>query len=71
VRTRAKTLPPGPNPAASAPLRVNPFGKIFALVEGLGVISLHRTRDEGEAAFAAEAERRAGLAAKGRPIGPK
>lgn len=45
------------------PLRVNSFGKVFALVEGLGVISLHRTRAEGKAALAAEGERRKRLAA--------
>lgn len=51
-------LPEGPNPAATAPLRVEPFGSIYALVEGLGVISLHRTPEEGKTALEAELERR-------------
>jgi hypothetical protein len=46
---------PGPNPHASDPLHVAPFGKVFALVEGLGVISTHRTREEAEAALKARA----------------
>ena len=62
-RAKDAGLPPGPNPAATAPLRINPFGKAFALVEGLGVISLHRTRKEAKTALAAARERRARLAA--------
>jgi hypothetical protein len=68
-KPRSTGLPPGPNPAAQLPLRVNPFGKVFALVEGLGVISLHNTREEGEAALAVEVERRHVLAAKLEALG--
>jgi len=46
-------LPPGPNPAASKGLRVEPFANIFALIEGLCVISLHPTQAEADAALAA------------------
>lgn len=42
----------GPNPAADRPECVRPFGKAWAVVEGLGVISTHATREEAEAAFA-------------------
>lgn len=45
-------LPPGPNPAASRPMHVAPFGKAWALVEGLGVISTHKLREEAEAELA-------------------
>jgi hypothetical protein len=48
----------GPNPAASRGLRVRPFANIFALVESLGVISLHRTEQEAKTALEAELERR-------------
>ena len=49
-------LPVGPNPAAKKGLRVEPFANIFALVEGLGVISLHKTREEAAAALAERAK---------------
>lgn len=53
-----KTLPAGPNPAAAKGLRVEPFAKIFALVDGLGCISLHKTREEADAALAAQRAKR-------------
>jgi hypothetical protein len=43
----------GPNPALKKGLRVAPFANIFALVDGLGAISLHRTEQEAAAALAA------------------
>jgi hypothetical protein len=52
-------LPPGPNPHANDPLHVAPFGKVWALVESLGVISTWRTREEADSALATEIERRA------------
>jgi hypothetical protein len=51
-------LPPGPNPAAAKGLRVAPFAKIFALVDGLGCISLHRTEAEAQTALDQERQRR-------------
>lgn len=48
----------GPNPAAARGLCVRPFANIFALVESLGVISLHRTEQEAKTALEAELERR-------------
>jgi hypothetical protein len=51
-------MPVGPNPMASAGLRVAPFANIFALVEGLGCISLHRTEAEAKTALEGEIERR-------------
>jgi hypothetical protein len=58
VRVKPVPLPEGPNPAASASIHVEPFVAVFAVVEGLGVISLHRTQEEAQAALAAELERR-------------
>jgi hypothetical protein len=46
------------NPHRDDPLQVKPFGKIYALSEGLGVISLHRTKTDAEYALANETERR-------------
>jgi len=46
-------MPPGPNPHAHDPMQVKPFGKIWAVVEGLGVISAHRTRAEADQALKA------------------
>jgi hypothetical protein len=46
------------NPAAKLGVRVRPFGKIFALVEGLGVISLHQTETDAQTALEGELERR-------------
>jgi hypothetical protein len=58
-RPRNKTgLPPGPNPAASQGLRVKPFANIFALVDGLGVITLHRSEADAKTALESELERR-------------
>ena len=51
-------LPPGPNPHRDDPMHVAPFGKIWAVVESLGMISTHRTREEADAALAARLERR-------------
>ena len=48
----------GPNPEATKGLRVKPFANIFALVEGLGVISLHRTEADAKTALEGEIERR-------------
>jgi hypothetical protein len=48
----------GPNPAALKGPRVEPFGTGFALVEGLGVISLHRGETEAKTALEAYLERR-------------
>jgi hypothetical protein len=42
----------GPNPAASRPMHVAPFGKAWALVEGLGVIFASRDKAECEAELA-------------------
>jgi hypothetical protein len=50
--------PPGPNPHRNDPMLVAPFGKVWAVVECLGVISTHKTRQEADAALAAELERR-------------
>jgi hypothetical protein len=58
TRKSQPDLPPGPNPAASRPAHVAAFGRIWAIVETLGVISTHRTREEAEAALAARLERR-------------
>jgi hypothetical protein len=51
-------LPPGPNPHRDDPMHVAPFGKVWAVVECLGVISTHRTRKEADAALAARLEQR-------------
>jgi hypothetical protein len=51
-------MPEGPNPEAAKGLRVKPFAKIFALVEGLGVMSLHRTEADAQTALEQEQERR-------------
>jgi hypothetical protein len=48
----------GPNPEAALGLRVKPFANIFALVEGLGVISLHQTEADAKTALEGEIERR-------------
>jgi hypothetical protein len=46
------------NPEAAKGLRVRPFANIFALVEGLGVISLHKTEADAKTALEGEIERR-------------
>ena len=48
----------GPNPEAALGLRVKPFANIFALVEGLGAVSLHQTEADAKTALAGEIERR-------------
>ena len=55
-RVTERKMPVGPNPAIKKGLRVEPFANIFAVVEGLGVISLHRTREEADAALAGRAK---------------
>jgi hypothetical protein len=52
-------MPPGPNPHRDDPIQVKPFGKIWAVVECLGVISAHRERAEAEAALKVQLDRRA------------
>ena len=47
-----------PNPEAAKGLRVKPFANIFALVEGLGVVSLHKTEADAKTALEGEIERR-------------
>jgi hypothetical protein len=47
-KTVMPPMPPGPNPHRDDPMQVKPFGRIWAVVEGLGVISLHRTREEAD-----------------------
>ena len=47
-----------PNLAAAKGLRVEPWANIFALVDGLGVISPYRTEAEAKAALEIELERR-------------
>ena len=44
--------PTGPNPAASRPLHVAPFGRAWAVVEGLGVYFASVDRAEAEAELA-------------------
>jgi hypothetical protein len=61
VTERKRILPVGPNPAAGKGLRVRPFANIFALVEGLGVVSLHRTEADAKTALEQEQERRKSL----------
>jgi hypothetical protein len=61
--TMAKQTPPRAaapeiNPEAKLGLRVKPFANVFALVEGLGVISLHKTEAEAKTALEGEIERR-------------
>jgi hypothetical protein len=51
-------MPVGPNPAIAKGPRVAPFANIFALVESLGVISLHKTEADAKTALEAELERR-------------
>jgi len=41
-------MPVGPNPAASRPMHVAPFGKAWAVVEGLGVIFASRDKAQCE-----------------------
>jgi hypothetical protein len=65
VTERKRVLPVGPNPAAAQGLRVRPFANIFALVEGLGVVSLHQTEPEAQTALEHELKRRAALPAFG------
>ena len=48
----------GPNPEATKGLRVKPFANVFALVEGLGVVSLHQTEADAKTALEGEIERR-------------
>jgi hypothetical protein len=57
-------VPPGPNPEAALGLRVKPFANIFALVEGLGVISLHQDEGGAKTALEVELERRRQFNAK-------
>lgn len=58
---RHKKMPIGPNPAAARGLCVRPFGSIYALVEGLGVISAHKLEAEAQTALEHELERREAL----------
>jgi len=58
-------LPRGPNPAIAKGLHVAPFANIFALVENLGAISLHRTEADAKTALEAELKRRSSLPAFG------
>lgn len=58
VITGIRSKPIGPNPAAAKGLRVEPWANIFALVDGLGVISPYRTEAEAKAALEIELERR-------------
>lgn len=51
-------MPIGPNPALAKGLRVEPFAKIYALVDGLSCISLHKQEEEAQAALDVELERR-------------
>jgi hypothetical protein len=51
-------MPVGPNPEAAKGLRVKPFANVFALVEGLGVVSLHQTEADAQTALEGEIERR-------------
>ena len=58
VITGIRSKPIGPNPAATKGLRVEPWANIFALVDGLGVISPYRTEAEAKTALEVELERR-------------
>ena len=58
VITGIRSKPIGPNPAAAKGLRVEQWANIFALVDGLGVISPYRTEAEAKAALEIELERR-------------
>lgn len=60
-------MPRGPNPAIAKGLRVAPFAKIFALVDGLGCISLHKTEADAKTALEQEQERRKALE-RGQPV---
>jgi hypothetical protein len=51
-------MPVGPNPAASRPLHVAPFGKAWAVVEGLGVIFCSSVQAECEAELERQIQRR-------------
>jgi hypothetical protein len=51
-------MPPGPNPAASRPLRVEQMGRAWVVVEGLGVVSMHKRWGEAKAALADALKRR-------------
>lgn len=64
MRTEKNKLSPGPNPHAGDPLHVAPFGKAWALVEGLGVISAHKTKDDADRAYIEEQHRRADVLAR-------
>jgi hypothetical protein len=57
-RVTERKMPVGPNPAIAKGLRVEPWANIFALVDGLGVISPYRTEAEAKAALEAELARR-------------
>ena len=61
---RAEASEKNPNPEATKGLRVKPFANIFALVEGLGVVSLHRTEADAKTALEEALERRAKLSAE-------
>ena len=63
-------MPVGPNPMASAGLRVAPFANIFALIEGLGCISLHRTEADAKTALEGEIERRRRINHSGEGVNP-
>jgi hypothetical protein len=51
-RKKSEAMPVAPNPAASRPMHVAPFGKAWAVVEGLGVIFASRDKAECEAELA-------------------
>jgi hypothetical protein len=57
-RVTERKMPVGPNPAIAKGLRVAPWANIFALVDGLGVISPYRTEAEAKAALEVELARR-------------
>lgn len=58
VTERKREMPVGPNPEAAKGLRVKPFANIFALVEGLGVVSLHKCEADAQTALEDELKRR-------------
>jgi hypothetical protein len=49
---KTEVMPPGPNPAANRPLRVSRMGKAWVVVQGLGVVSMHKRWWEAKAALA-------------------
>lgn len=64
-RVTERKTPVGPNPEAAKGLRVKPFANIFAVVEALGVVSLHRDEADAQTALEVELKRRAALPAFG------